>query len=214
MRQDRSIEELLDVLNSAADDFDQLAHSVGYFVLLWASAEQWLDMCVAVVYRGLGGDARVKKMPKNLQPRLDFLKDCLEALPVLARLKSRARRVVSGFTKLSSTRHELIHGAIRDAFIKGTKYQFYKFDLIDGRIHETRTFTLELTRQAPRLHEEVQLLEQRTMDLFYRLHHLWKRGLFKEVIANAKGAPTPQFVDLPPDKVLMRRRQTKKLRSA
>src|SRR5579862_3828041 len=117
----RSDEELLEILNSAADDFDQLAHAVGYFVLLWGSAEQWLDMCVAVIYRGLGGAARVKRMPKNLQPKLEFLEDCFAALPALARLKGRSRRVVLGFTKLSSTRHELIHGALRDAFVRGTK---------------------------------------------------------------------------------------------
>lgn len=209
MAQSRSDEELLDLLKSAADDFDQLAHSVGYFVLLWANAEQWLDMCVAVVYRGLGGDVRVKKMPKNLQPRLVFLEDCFGAVPVLAPLRGRARMVVSGFTKLSLTRHELIHGAIRDAFITGTKYKFYKFELIDGKIHETRTFTLELTRQAPKLHAQVLLLERRTMDLFYRLHQLWKCGLLKEAIANAKGAPAPRFVDLLPDKVLMRKRQSR-----
>jgi hypothetical protein len=208
MAQSQTDEALFALLNSAADDFDQLAHSVGYFVLLWANAEQWLDMCVAVVYRGLGGDVRVKKMPKNLQPRLVFLEDCFAALPVLAPLRGRARKVVSGFTKLSSTRHELIHGAIRDAFATGTKFKFYKLDLIDGKIHETRTFTLELTRQAPKLHEQVLLLERRTMDLFYRLHHLWKRGLLKEAIAS-KAAPAPRFVDLLPDKVLMRKRQSR-----
>jgi hypothetical protein len=200
-------DEFLKSIEKAADDFDQLALNVGYFVMLWANAEQWLDMCVAVVYRGLGGDVRVKRMPKNLQPRLEFLEDCFDALPALARLRGRARRVVSGFKKLSSTRHELIHGAIRDAFMTGTKYRFYKFELIDGKIHETRTFTLELTRQAPKLHEQALLLEQRTMDLFYRVHALWKRGLLKEPNANAKGAPAPRFVDLPPERVLMRKRQ-------
>ena len=210
MAKTRSNEELLELLNSAADDFDQLAHAVGYFVLLWGAAEQWLDMCVAVVYRGFDGAARLKRMPKNLHPKLEFLEDCFGALPVLTRLRGRSRRVVSGFTKLSSSRHELIHGALRDAFRRGTKYEFYKFDLIDGKIHETRTFTLELSRQAPKLHEQIQVLEQHTMDLFFRLHQLWKHGLQRDAIKNAKGAPPRRFVDLPRDKVLMRARRTKR----
>lgn len=209
MPQGRSDEELLELLNGAADDFDRLAQSVGCFVLIWANAEQWLDMCVAVVYRGLGGDVGCKRMPKNLQPRLDFLEGRFKSLPVLAPLRGRARRVVAGFTKLSSTRHELVHGAIRDAFISGSKYKFYKFDLVDGKIHETRTFTLELNRQAPRLHEQVLLLEHRTMDLFSHLHQLWKHELLKEAIANAKGTPIPRFVDLSSDKVLMRKRRSR-----
>lgn len=209
MPQVRSDEQLIELLISGADDFDQLAHSVGYFVLLWANAEQWLDMCVAVLYRGLGGNVRVKRMPKSLQPRLDFMEECFGALPVLSPLRGRARKVVSGFKKLTSIRHELVHGAIRDPFISGTKYRFCKFDLVDGRIHKTRTFTLELSRQAPALRDRVLVLEQRTMDLFYRLHQLWKRELLKEVIANAKGASTPRFVDLSPDEVLMRKRRSR-----
>jgi hypothetical protein len=209
----RSEAEILRLMELAADDFDELARCVGYFVLLWANAEQWLEMCVAVIYRGLGGDVCMKKMPQALSRKLEFMEDCFARLPGLAHRRGHARRVVAGFRKLSSIRHELIHGAIGDAFIKGTKYEFYKFDLVEGKIHETRTFTLELIRQAPKLHDQVQLLEQRTMDLFYQLHALWKRNLLRDGVASRpKGAWPPRFVDLPAEKVLMREGQARKRR--
>lgn len=52
-------------------------------------------MCVAVTYRGLGGTAHAKKLPKQLEQKLKFMGACFNELPALRKSRSRGLRLVA-----------------------------------------------------------------------------------------------------------------------
>ena len=119
------------------DELDSLFKAVGFVVVQWGQAEQALDLATAILYQNLGGKACSKRLPKMLQPKLEFLSKCLSKIPVLDSLRGEGEALIANFHKLSDKRHDLIHGAIASVSATDGAFMFAKLDIKDD-IHVVR----------------------------------------------------------------------------
>lgn len=121
------------------DELDSLFKAVGFVVVQWGQAEQSLDLATAILYQNLGGKACSKRLPKMLEPKLEFLSKCLSQIPALGPFRSEGEALVTNFRKLSDRRHDLIHGAIASVSATDGAFMFAKLDIQDD-IHIVREF--------------------------------------------------------------------------
>lgn len=124
------------------DELDGLFKAVGFVVVQWGQAEQSLDLAAGVLYRNLGGKALTKRLPKMLETKLEFITKCLANLPTLAHLRADGKDLVADFRSLSTTRHDLIHGAIASVSATDGGFDFMKLDF-EGDNHVIREFRFE-----------------------------------------------------------------------
>lgn len=118
-------------------DFESLgpkAHlylSLGIFTATWGHAEYALDMCIAVLFHEYGGQAIAKKIPRPLESRVDFLRQCYIMRIELLSFKEDGITIADKFSSLSDERHTLIHGIniedIEDGSFKISRIRYEKY---------------------------------------------------------------------------------------
>ncbi len=119
------------------EEMDALFKAVGFIVVQWGQAEQSLDLIVATLYQNLGGNRFEKRIPRMLEPKLAYLRKCLSQLPKLSALQNEGEMLVSKFEGFSSSRHDLIHGALGNLSLEEGVFRFHKLD-IKNDIHVVR----------------------------------------------------------------------------
>lgn len=139
--------------NKTDDEMEALYKAVGSMVIQWGQAEQTLDMIVALLFHNYDGNKLSKRIPKMLDPKIKFIKSCFDTSPELAKHKDRGYALLSEFERLSSKRHEMIHGAIADVIPEDDVFKFTKLDIING-YHHVREFDFDI-KEFPKLIDEL-----------------------------------------------------------
>ncbi len=134
-------------------DLESLFNLVGFVVVQWGQAEQSLDLIVAMLYQDFGGNKFVKRLPKMLSTKISFIRKCLEEIPELAIFQNPIDDVITEFERLSSIRHDFIHGAIADTVPENGAFKFVKLDF-EKEIHVLRDFSVNGSH-VPKLRAEL-----------------------------------------------------------
>lgn len=151
-------------------DLHSLYRAVGAFIVNWGSAEMALDMAVALLYREHGGRAitKRKRIPKQLEVKLRFVRDCVSKIPALSAHKDLAEDMAQRFERLAPTRHDLVHGAIADLVPEGTVFAFAKLDHDEPDIHTLREFGFD-AEHFPKLYDDVIAMGRAAIDFVQAL---------------------------------------------
>ena len=137
------------------DDSDALYSAVGFVVVQWGIAEQLLDGVVAMLYHSFGGRTLAKRLPKQLEVKLKFVRKCVTTNPDLAPFAVKIASVADTFERLSSLRHDLIHGAIASLTAEGGMvFKFQKLDFMDPHMHRLRVVRFDAA-DFPKLTEDL-----------------------------------------------------------
>ena len=152
--------------NTVDDELDNLYRAVGFIVIQWGQAEQSLDMIVAIIFHDFGGN-KVKKIPKMLKPKIDYLRESFNNISDISVHKEVANEILDEFEKLSEKRHDIIHGAVSATTSNNGAYAFAKLDIING-YHHVREFDFDI-KQFPKLSEDLVNLGSNTTKLAKQL---------------------------------------------
>jgi hypothetical protein len=135
------------------DDLVSLFKIIGFVVIQWGQAEQSLDLIVATFFRSYGGKNLVRRLPKMLEPKLNFICKCVEEISELSEFEKPIFSLVSEFKRLSKIRNDLIHGAIADVYCEDGVFNFLKLDF-EKEIHVAREFVFD-GKEFPRLQDDL-----------------------------------------------------------
>ena len=124
------------------DELDALFKAVGFVVVQWGQAEQSLDLATAILFQNLGGRPLVKRLPKMLETKLEFVEKCLANIPSLASVRADGEVLVADFRTLSVKRHDLIQWAIASVSATDGGFAFMKLDIQSNK-HVVREFRFE-----------------------------------------------------------------------
>lgn len=155
------------------NELDSLFKAIGFVVVQWGQAEQSLDLSIAILYQNLGGKRYSKRLPKMLEPKLEFLSKCLSQIPALNSFQGEGKTLISNFRKLSDRRHDLIHGAIASVSATDGAFVFAKLDIKDD-IHVMREVRFDaadfpaLTRELIDLGVQATAFAQRLWEVAHR----------------------------------------------
>jgi len=136
--------------------------SLGMFTETWAKADHALDMCIAVIFHRYGGSTLCRKLPKPLEKRIDFVRDCRAKLPQLASFP-QGIEIADRFAQFSERRHTLIHGIAANEIGADAIVQKIRLRTEALMHHEERTSTspreiMEFTEEITNLANDTLLL--------------------------------------------------------
>jgi hypothetical protein len=129
---------------------DTLYLALGKVALQWGNCEFGVDMIVGEVYhwfdgRKYGGVKPVKRIPKHLDSKLQFLRLCAQNNPDLAFAAQPLLVLVGEYERHSNRRHELIHGTPVDLEPINGAFVFHKLEFDDPQIHRIRKVYFEVS---------------------------------------------------------------------
>jgi hypothetical protein len=153
-------------------DLDTIAKAFGLVVIQWGSAEQSLDMLVALLWQCFPTRTFSKKIPKMLSPKLKFVRTSFNCIDSLAELRNNAERVLNEFDRLSSLRHNFIHGAVASLSPINGNFVLSKFDISDD-FHHVREIYIPVAAY-PRLTKDLAKLGGRVTKLVKDVFRLVK----------------------------------------
>lgn len=151
-------------------DLETLFKAIGFAVVQWGTTEQELDLMVAGLFHSFGAHPLFKRRPRNLEPKVAFLRECFEQLPELAKFHAEADLLFTRFLKVGTLRNDIVHGAIADLSIKNGAFIFLKIDVVPKAHHSVRkVFLYDLDwpafrKELLRLGKDVQSLSRRVRD--------------------------------------------------
>lgn len=130
---------------TANRDLETLHCQVGFIVVQWGHCEQSLELLTNVLFQYHGGKqfAPVRKMPKPLRVKLEFVKTCATRINSLEPLKDELLALVEEFRQLTQTRHDIVHGALADTSAVNGAFQFIRLQTHPDT-HEVMPFTYGL----------------------------------------------------------------------
>lgn len=124
------------------DVYQALCKSVGDLILNWGLAESALDICVAIVFHR-GGSTVENTIPKAMDKKTEFLKQCFKTLPQLFSWKDEATALAIEASNLANIRHTVVHGSIGQYDPNRHKIAFNMLKA-EPTIHRHRTQTLAI----------------------------------------------------------------------
>jgi hypothetical protein len=124
---------------------ESLFKTIGFVVVQWGHSELFLELLVNTLFREYGGNKlpKVKKMPKPLAAKIDFVKKCAAHISSLAPFRTEIDALVKDFEALTQTRHDIVHGALTDVPVVDGVYSFIRLDTHPD-IHEVKYFQYDL----------------------------------------------------------------------
>lgn len=127
-------------------NFGSLCKSIGFLVIQWGQSEQSLELLVNVIFRDYGGSkwTKQKRLPRQLDKKLAFIKECASAIPALATFRIDLEALVVKFKLLSQMRHDLVHGALVNIKEENDVYSFIRLNTHPD-VHEAKEFRYALT---------------------------------------------------------------------
>ncbi len=116
-------------------DLDSIARAFGLVVINWGNAEQSLDMLIALLWQSFPTRTYSRKIPMMLAPKLVFARRSFAEVEALKPFQQQAESLFAEFDRLSSLRHDLIHGAVASLAPIDGRFVLMKFDIHDGFHH-------------------------------------------------------------------------------
>ncbi len=160
--------EHVNKLLDADEDLQALFKAVGFVVIQFGQAEQSLDLIVASIFQGTEKSDRPKRIPKMLEPTLNYLRESIDKFDVLAGAKDRILLLAEDFERMSGLRNDIIHGAIADVSPHEGAFAFAKLDIHHG-FHHVREFHLDL-KKFPELADQLIELGSRAAEIGWEVH--------------------------------------------
>lgn len=151
-------------------DLETLFKAVGFLVVQWGQTEQNLDLMVAELFWSYKRHPLFKRRPRNLEPKVKFLRDCFEQLPDLAQFRAESDPLLSRFLAAGEKRNDIVHGGIADLSMMNGGFIFLKIDVIPKEHHSIREVFLDdsdwpaFRKELLDLGKDVQLLSRRVRD--------------------------------------------------
>jgi hypothetical protein len=151
-------------------DLEALFKAVGFIVVQWGQTELNLDLMVAMLFGFFKGHPLFKRRPRNLEPKVKFLRKCFEQLPELAQFRAESEPLLARFINVGEKRNDIVHGGIADLSIKGSAFIFLKIDVFPKEHHSIRQVYLDdsdwplFRKELLDLCKDVQSLSQRVRD--------------------------------------------------
>lgn len=126
-------------------DIETLFKAVGFVVIQWGLAEQSLDLIVANIFHFFGGHPSLllKTRPRNLEPKVKFLRECFAELPELAQFRAESETLLPRFVAAGKKRNDLVHGAIATLSIEESMFMFLKIDISPKEHHSVRSVVMD-----------------------------------------------------------------------
>jgi hypothetical protein len=134
---------------------------LGRFTALFAIAETGLDFCNVAIFKHCGGDSVEPEIPRSLERKVAFFKDCHKKCPKLQSpdITSSAAYVAEEFTKIRIDRHFLIHGigtkALKDRTMSFMKLAYQKTHLRPEENELSLDLIIELDDRSMKLSREL-----------------------------------------------------------
>ena len=119
-------------------DLDELFRSVGFVVVQWGYAEQSLDLMAASIFHFSKDHSLLKRRPKQLERKVEFLTECFASIPILRPLQPEADALLTTFLRIGKVRNDLVHSAIGDFSLRDGAFMFLKIDVVPGASHNFR----------------------------------------------------------------------------
>ncbi len=151
-------------------DLETLFKAVGFVVVQWGQTEQNLDLMVARLFHSFGGHPLFKRRPRNLEPKVEFLRECFGQLPELAEFRAESDLLLTRFLKAGTLRNDIVHGGIADLSMKNGAFIFLKIDVVPKEHHNVRQVFFSdsdwpaFRKELLRLGKDVQSLSRRVRD--------------------------------------------------
>lgn len=151
-------------------DLETLFKAVGFIVVQWGQTEQNLDLMVAGLFAFFKGHPLFKRRPRNLEPKVAFLRGCFAQLPELAQFRAESEPLLARFLKVGEKRNDIVHGGIADLSIKDGVFMFLKIDVVPKDHHSIRSVLLSdsdwpvFRKELLDLGKDVQSLSRRVRD--------------------------------------------------
>ena len=125
-------------------DIETLFKAVGFVVIQWGTAEQVLDLMVAIIFNSFDGHPLLKEgRPQNLKPKLTFLRKCFAQIPELTQFKAESDALLERFSAVGEKRNDLVHGAIERTSEEDGAFTFVKIDVRRREHHSIRLVFLD-----------------------------------------------------------------------
>lgn len=88
---------------------ESLFKAMGFVAVQWGFVEQSLDLLVASIFHAFPGHPLMKRRPKNLEPKVEFLCKCFAELPALGQFAAEANPLLDKFCSLLKNPPHLQH---------------------------------------------------------------------------------------------------------
>jgi len=151
-------------------ELDSLFRAIGFVIVQWGYAEQSLDLIVAILFHFFDPHPLLKTRPRNLEPKIRFLRECFTELPALAQFCAESETLLLRFADAGKKRNDLVHGAIASLSYEDGAFMFLKIDVSPKEHHSIRSVVLNdadwpaFREELLRLGKEGQSLAQRMWD--------------------------------------------------
>src|SRR5713226_6348147 len=103
-------------MDQRLQDYLAFCQAIGHIIVTWALVERQFDNWVSVAFNNCGGKTlrKHRDIPAQFKQKREFLKDCLNKLPVLDPFKAECLALLHRASNLVQKRHDIIHGTIVD----------------------------------------------------------------------------------------------------
>lgn len=152
---------------------NDLFRTVGFIVVQWGQAEQSLDLATSLLYQVPGAKGLSQRLPKMLDPKLEFVLKCIERIPSLGCFKGQGGKLVEDFRRLAPMRHDIVHGAIASLAPVNGEFSFAKLDIKEN-VHHVREVSLDL-KAFPTLADDLIALGKDSIKFSVGLHQYLRR---------------------------------------
>lgn len=98
---------------------EEFLAAIGRLTISWAQLELGLDCAINSIHRGFRGDQIEPEMPRALRRRLRYLRAAFNSIPELVDLRTGFLTLAAAIEDASETRHDIIHGVIRNRVVNG-----------------------------------------------------------------------------------------------
>jgi len=112
---------------------------LGHVLIHWSGAEQWLDMCVSIVFRQfLESQKWEDGLPKALNRKTTFMREAFRKIRALSEFAEVGISVMNRMDCVATDRNDMIHGALSSTSAVNGQWHFLKFDY-GSQIHTVRS---------------------------------------------------------------------------
>jgi len=154
----------------SGSDLEKLFKAVGFIVVQWGQTEQNLDLMVAEIFNFFDGHPSFTHRPRNLEPKVKFLRKCFKELPELKQFHAESEPLLDRFLTVGEKRNDIVHGGIANLSIKDGAFIFLKLDVAPKEHHSIRQVLLAdsdwpaFRKELLGLGKDVQSLSRRVRD--------------------------------------------------
>jgi hypothetical protein len=158
----------------SGSDLEALFKAIGFVVVQWGLAEAALDLMVASIFHFYGEHPLLKTRPRNLEPKIKFLRECFAKLPELQGFSAESEKLLQRFASAGTKRNDLVHGGIVERSVENNAFRFLKIDVSPKERHSIRSVVLD-DADWPRYRKELLYLGKEEQSLAQRVGDKFKK---------------------------------------